>query len=375
MLHKLRPLPFLAALLTAFPLFAELALPPSGDNQRAVVSQQVGPVTVRVDYSSPRVTRNGEDRRGKIWGQLVPYGLSDLGFNDCKSCPWRAGANENTVFTTSHAVKVQGQQLPAGRYGLHMIPGKEEFTVIFSKNASSWGSFWYDQKEDVLRVTTKPVKGEFHEWLTYEFTEREPARAVVALEWDELRIPLEITVSEAPALFVETMREQLRSDTGFIPANWERAADYNLKNKVNLPEALAWAEKAAGPNVGEINFRTLMLLSRAQSANGQAEAANKSFQKALDFPGAQPIDLHLAGRGLLADGKKKEALEVFQQNAKRFPDQWPVHVGLMRGYAANGDLKTALTEAKMAEKQAPDEANRKNLKAMIKKLEDGKSID
>ena len=84
--------------------------------------QQVGPVTVSVEYSSPRVVRGKDDRRGQIWGKLVPYGLSDLGFNDCSKCPWRAGANENTVFTISHAVKIQGQALPAGRYGLHMIP-------------------------------------------------------------------------------------------------------------------------------------------------------------------------------------------------------------------------------------------------------------
>ena len=87
---------------------------------------------------------NGEDRRGKIWGGLVPWGIHDLGFNGRKG-PWRAGANENTVFSVSHPVLVEGKQLAAGRYGLHMLAGESEWTIIFSKNSSSSGSFFYDQ--------------------------------------------------------------------------------------------------------------------------------------------------------------------------------------------------------------------------------------
>jgi hypothetical protein len=148
-----------------------LTFPPSGENPRSSVTQTIGPVQVTIEYSSPRVVRGSNDRRGKIWGELVPWGLSDLGFNGCASCPWRAGANENTTFKTTHEVKVQGQPLPAGTYGLHMIPGQNDWTVIFSKDADSWGSFWYEPKQDALRVQTKPARGEYHEWLTYEFTE------------------------------------------------------------------------------------------------------------------------------------------------------------------------------------------------------------
>ena len=98
-----------------------VTLPPSGNNQRAVTTQHIGLVTVSIDYSSPRViSPSGEDRRGKIWGTLVPWGIYDLGFNNRRG-PWRAGANENTVFTVSHPIKVQGQPLPAGRYGLHLM--------------------------------------------------------------------------------------------------------------------------------------------------------------------------------------------------------------------------------------------------------------
>ena len=87
-----------------------ITLPPSGDNQRSTVAQHIGPIVVTIDYSSPRVVRADQgDRRGKIWGKLVPYGMPNLGFGTCKECPWRAGANENTTFTVTNDVKIEGQ--------------------------------------------------------------------------------------------------------------------------------------------------------------------------------------------------------------------------------------------------------------------------
>jgi len=379
MRSRLRFVPALAlpALLAAGPVLAQgLTLPPSGDNQRAKVIQHIGPVKVSVDYSSPRVVLRGQDRRGKIWGPLVPYGLSDLGFNNCTKCPWRAGANMNTTFTVSRDVKVEGQPLPAGTYGLHMIPGETEWTVIFSKDSSSWGSFFYDPKLDALRVTVKPAKSEYHEWLTYEFTDREPAKATVALRWEELSVPIRIAVENAPELYLEGLRKELRTDLGFSSSNWRAAASYCIQNKVNLPEALAWAEKSAtDPNVGEENFQNLTTLWRAQLANGKDADAAKTFDKALAHPTAAPTPIHYLGRQLLTEGKKAEALRVFQTNAKRFPNQWPVNVGLMRGYAALGDKKKALEYAKLAIPQAPDPANKKNLESMVKLLEEGKEIN
>src|SRR5437763_10958839 len=99
-----------------------ITLPPSGGNQRQTVIQQIGPVKVSVEYSSPHVhSPQGDDRKGKIWGTLVPYGLTDLGFGTCKQCPWRGGANENTVLTTSHDIVGTGEKSPAGTYALFFI--------------------------------------------------------------------------------------------------------------------------------------------------------------------------------------------------------------------------------------------------------------
>jgi hypothetical protein len=355
-----------------------LTFPPSGENPQASVMQAIGPVRVKVDYSSPHVIRGSNDRRGKIWGELVPWGLADIGFNGCAKCPWRAGANENTTFSVTHDVKVQGQLLPAGTYGLHMIPGQDEWTVVFSKDANSWGSFWYDPQLDALRVKTTASKSEYHEWLTYEFTEREPAKATLALKWEELQIPFSITVDNPNQLWVDNMRTDLRGFAGFYWQSWEQAAAFCATNKINLAEGLRWAERAVSDPTwsgGQENFTTLSTLSRLQALNGQEREAAKTFEKAINHPTADALQIHFAARQLLTDGKKEEALRVFQLNAKRYPNKWPVHMGLMRGYAATGDQKKALEEAKLAIAQAPDEGNRKNIQKLVKQLEEGKDIN
>jgi hypothetical protein len=355
-----------------------VTLPPSGYNERQTVIQQIGLVRVSVDYSSPHVhSPLGDDRKGKIWGQLVPYGMAALGAGTCGSqCPWRGGANENTVFTTSHDIKVEGQTLPAGSYGLHFIPGKDEWTVIFSKNYTSWGSFSYDAKEDALRVQVKPEASDYHEVLAYEFPERRNDKATMALKWENLAVPIAITVDNASQLYVENLRRELRSSPGFSWENWVAAADFCRQNNINLEEAQAWAQRASDPaQGGQENFTTLTLLAQLQTLNGHGAEGAKTLDRALNHPTAQPMDLHLYGRQLLADKKLDEALRIFQLNARRHPDAWPVHLGLARGYAANGKPQEALAEAKLALTQAPNDAARNNVNDLIQKLEAGQKID
>ncbi len=355
-----------------------LTFPPNGDNPQAAVMQAIGPVRVTIDYSSPRVVRGQNDRRGKIWGELVPYGMSDLGYNGCASCPWRAGANENTTFTVTHAVKIQGKALPAGTYGLHMIPGKDEWTVAFSKDAAAWGSYWYDAKNDALRVTTKPGKAPYQEWLTFEFIEREPSKATVALQWEELQLPLTIEVDDVNALWVDNLRTDLRGWSGFYWQNWQAAAQFCADNKVNLPEGLTWAQRAVSDPTwsgGEENFVTLTTLAKLQALNGMTAESEKTLAKAYNHQFATPVQIHQAARALQTEGRKDQAIKLYQLNAKRFPNQWPVHVGLMRAYAASGETKKAIAECKLALAQAPDEQNRKNLQGVLAKLEAGTSID
>lgn len=364
-------------LLSVSALAQGVSTPPSGDNQKSSVIQNIGLVEVRIDYNSPDVhAPNGDDRRGKIWGTLVPWGAPDDPFGTCTECPWRMGANENTVFTVSHDVKINGQPLPAGSYGLHMMPAKDDdWTLIFSKNHTSWGSYFYDSKEDALRVKVKPAKSEYHEYLTYEFDERKPAQATVALKWEDLQVPWTITVDNPTDLYLAKIREELRNNNGFRWQNWVTAAQYALQAK-RPNDALEFADAAVNRQfVGQENFQTLSILAMAQEAAGKAAESQATREKALNHPTASATDLHQYARQLLNQGKKEEALRVWELNAKRNKDAWPVYVGLARGYSAVGRYKDALKYAKLALAQAPDDGNKRSLEAGIKKLEEGKDMN
>ena len=355
---------------------APITLPPDGDNQRSTVSQQIGIVHVTIDYHSPDVhAPDGKDRRGAIWGKLVPYGMTDETFGTCSQCPWRAGANENTTFEVSHDVKIEGQSLPAGKYALFMIAGPDDWTLVFSKNNHSWGSFFYEPADDQLRVKVKPAKSEYHEWLTYEFTDRDPDHATVALKWEDLEVPFNINVDNMTDLYLAALRQDLRTDIGFQWQNWEQAAQYAIQNK-RATEAVEFATGATHFTfVGQENFRTLSTLAEAQELAGKTADATATREKALNHSTATVTDLHQYGRRLQTAGKKEEALRVFELNAKKHPNEWPVNVGLARGYSSVGRYKDALKYAKLAAAQAPDAQNKKFLEDGIKKLEAGRDLN
>src|SRR5213082_3206198 len=170
-------------------------------SQLAVNKQRVGLTDITVNYHRPLV--NGR----KIWGALVPFGEV-----------WRAGANENTTIEVSDPVSVEGQPLPKGTYGLHMIPTADTWTVIFSKMAIAWGSYTYNQAEDALRVTVKPRPNEMEEALEYEFEDVKPDSATVTLKWEKLAVPFKIAATDDATL--ANIRGQMR---GRAQYQWDAA--------------------------------------------------------------------------------------------------------------------------------------------------------
>jgi tetratricopeptide (TPR) repeat protein len=355
----------------AFAQVPGLTLPPSGNNQKASVTQFIGPVRVTIDYSSPAV----KDRRGQIWGKLVPYGLTNLGFGNGKPGPWRAGANENTVFTVSHDVAIEGKPLHAGHYGLHMIPGPDEWTLILSRNASAWGSFFYEESEDALRVQLKPHKHDYQEYLAYEFTARHPSDATVELQWEELAVPWTIKIDNIEDIYVSRLQHELTTVPGFDYRGYVAAARYCAQSGKHLDQGLKWADAAISmPNIGEKNFDTLSTKALVLVKMGNGADSKTLMDSAVRLPQTTPAQIHQYGRQLLGLKKPDEAMEVFKYNAERNGDTWPVHVGLARGYAALGDNKQALEHAQKALTQAPDDLNRQGLAAMVKTLQEGKSV-
>ena len=369
----------LLALLPASPALAQgVTLPPSGDNEKAIVTQYMGPASVTVEYSSPDVhAPDGSDRHGKIWGGLVPYGYKEETFGTCgKKCPWRGGANENTIVKFSHPVTVEGKPLPAGTYGLHFLAGEKEWTVIFSKNSGAWGSYFYDEADDALRVNVKPTPAPYREWLTYDFIDRQPASTVLALEWEDLRVPIAITLPNDTEIYYQTLKRELESSPGFDYHGWQQAADYLADKKVHLDDAEKWAQTAvSAPFLGEESFNTLSSLAKVQRARGKTAEADATMAKAMAHPTATPTDIYQYARPMIREGKPKEALAVFQAASKRMPNKWPLDLGIARSYSALGDYKTALKFAKQSLLVAPDPQNKDNVQRMIAKLEKGEDMN
>ena len=356
-----------------------MTLPLVGENQTTTITLQMGMVTVAIEYNSPNVhSPTGEDRKGKIWGQLVPWGMADLGFSGRKS-PWRAGANENTTFAVSHDVEIEGQKLPAGKYGLHMIPAENgEWTVIFSKNAGAWGSFFYDEKEDVLRVPAKAEKADYREWLDYEFLDRQLDTCLVALEWENLRVPFRVKVPNTLDLYAQNLRRELTGAFGFQWEAYDTAANYLLQNDKEgkyLDLALEWSKQSTNPAIGgKRGFQTLVTQATLFDRMKKTEEAQKARKEALADPAATALQIHFYARQLTGEGRHQEALEVFQENARLHPGVWPTDLGLARGYAGVGNTQKALEQAKKALASAPDAANKKNVEDIIARLEKGEKI-
>lgn len=350
--------------------FAQLITPPDGGNKKATVGERVGITDITVHYDRPGV----KGREGKIWGQLVEKGFTDQGFGTSKAAPWRAGANENTTISFSTDVLVEGKPLAAGTYALFIAYGDPESTIIFSNNSTSWGSFFYDPKEDALRVNVKNVPlAESVERLKFEFTDQTENSANISLAWEKLKIPFKVSVDLIKTQ-MESYQRELRGEKGFKWESWVEVINFAVKNNINLNEALQWSDYAiGGVFVGQKNFRTLSAKASVLNKLGRTTEADAVMKEA--YPLASMQELHNYGRQLLSMKKNAEALEVFRLNAQKNPNIFTTNMGLMRGYSANGDFKNALKYAKAAQLQAPDKGNKDALDKFIKMLEEGKDIN
>ena len=314
-------------------------------SQHGVTTQTIGISTVTIDYSRPLAGTR------EVWGKTVPYGKV-----------WRSGANENTTITFSDEVSVEGKPLAAGTYGLHMIPDKDQWTVIFSKNSTSWGSFSYDEKEDALRVTVKPAADQNFDTLTYTFDDVKPDSAAATLRWEKVAVPFRVSV-DVKAITLKSIRNQLRSVGGFSWAGYDEAANWCLDNNYNLEEALKWEDTSIQ---NEDRFENLETKSRILDAMGKKDEAAKTLSAA--FAKATATQLYVYARGLQRAGDAKRAFELYPQVAKKDPNHWLSHLAQARLASHSGDYAVASKEMKLAIAGAPD-ANKPFLEPMLAKLE------
>jgi tetratricopeptide (TPR) repeat protein len=301
------------------------------DSQHSVVTQRIGITDITINYHRPLV-------KGRtIWGKVVPYGEV-----------WRAGANENTTIKFTDAVSIEGKPLDKGVYGLHMIPGENEWTVIFSKNHTAWGSFTYKEADDALRITVKPQPSEMHEALTYDFDDVKRDSAVATLRWEKLAVPFKIS-ADVNGIVKASLHNQLQGLAQYTWEGWDDAANYLLAQKYDLDEALQYEETSIRT---EPRFDNYLTKSQILDAMGRKDEAATAKKQALTrATGAQ---LYIYGRQLQQEGKQDQAFDLYHQAQKKDPNDWLVHDGIARIYSAQGDFDNALKEFKLAREGAPD---------------------
>jgi tetratricopeptide (TPR) repeat protein len=325
-------------------------------SQAAEVKQRIALTDITVNYHRPLV--NGR----KIWGALVPYGKV-----------WRAGANENSTIEFSDDVSVEGKPLPKGRYGLHMIPNQDSCTVIFSKTNTGWGSYSYDQKDDALRVDVKPkALPQSEEALEYEFEDLKPTSTAVTLKWEKLGIPFNVSVNDADQT-LKNIQAQMKGAGQFAWQAPDQAAQFCLTKKIDLDEALKWANLSIQ---NEERFENLSTKADILKALNKQDEAKTTWDKALQK--ADAPQLYTYGRQLQNQKKPAEAaqaIEIFKEVAKRFPNGVYGYLAQARIKSAAGDFSGALSDAKQAQTAAPSEGQKQAIQGLIDRLQAKQDIN
>jgi len=322
-------------------------------SQAAEVKQRIALTDVTIKYHRPLV--NGR----KIWGGLVPYGKV-----------WRAGANENTTIEFSDPVSVEGKALAKGVYGLHMIPNSDSWTVIFSKTNTAWGSYSYDQKEDALRVDVKPKPlAETKEAMEFEFGDLKPTSTAVTLKWEKLGVPFTVSIND-PDQTLENIRAQLKGRGQFTWQALDEGAQFCLTRKINLDEALRWADASIQ---NEERFDNLSTKADILKALNRSDEAKTAWNHALEI--AKAPQLYTYGRQLQNQKKADEAMEIFKEVAKRFPKGVYGNLAQARIKSAAGDFAGAANDAKQAQAAAPTDAQKQSIQALINRLDSKQDIN
>jgi tetratricopeptide (TPR) repeat protein len=310
------------------------------------VTQTIGLTDISITYHRPGV------KEREVWGKLVPYDVV-----------WRAGANENTTISFSDEVMINGKVLPAGIYGLHMIPTENDWTVIISKNSWSWGSFSYNEDEDALRTKAKPVSAEHQEWLSYSFENPSVNSVEVVMHWEKVKLPLKIEIDNKKVI-AEHFRKEFDGLNRFFWQPWNQAANYAFQNNLDVDQALNWVDRSININR---NFQNLWTKANLLEKKGSASEADALRKDAWEI--STEADINTLGYQYLFSNQVDKAIETFKKNVEDYPDSWNVYDSLAEGYAAKGETKLAIENYKKAYDMVMDEVNKNRITNVLKGLE------
>jgi len=355
---SIRSLLSLTILAVSFTAWSQAITTPRTPSPGASVSQTIGISTITVTYSRPSV--NGR----KIWGELVPYGWNVQAFGSPHATPWRAGANENTVIEFSHDARIEGQVVPAGKYGLFFaVNADNSGEVVLSKDYHSWGNFFYDPANDQLRANIRIRDHAMTELLTYDFINLTKNTAELVLNWDSKQFPVKIEFA-VDDIVMANAAEELKGAMGFTWQGYSSGANYSLQNKIKPELGLYWAERAVAINK---NFTTLNAKAGLLRLTGKTAEADKIQQEANAL--ATEAELNAYGYQLLNQGNMDQAILTFKSVTERYPDSANAWDSLGEGYAIKGDKQNAVNAFKKSLSLNPTEATRANSEKYLKQLE------
>ncbi len=299
----MKRLQFILFALIAFVLVSQIAsaqrAPLPRVSPKASVMQIIGTTEVAITYSRPAV-------KGRtIWGdwptEVAGEGTLDNQNTRPAGAPivpyghlWRAGANEATLFVVNDDVLINGQPLAAGKYSLHMIPGKEEWTVVFNKDDGQWGSFTYDAKKDALRVKTKPVvTTDSKEFLYYGSEIGAENAATVYLRWEKIKVPFTVEVKDVVGTTMTRLKTYVANAK---PDEWQpplNAAMFAKQNKLT-DDATRWFDQSLKAVDAQIAAKPTFVNYRAKSNilfnAGRMPEALAATEKAVEVGKAEKAD-------------------------------------------------------------------------------------
>ena len=346
---KTRAILCLLVVLCAVPLVAQPAIPLPDASPAASVGQRVGITDIELNYHRPAVNKR------KIFGGLVPYGVL-----------WRAGANENAMIKVSTPVKVEGRDLPAGTYGFFMLPGEQQWTIVFSKFAGAWGTYTYDPSEDALRVTVTPeTEKNSKERLHFAFDDLTNNAAVLSMRWDTVRVPIKFEV-DLTSTIRAAMRDTLRTGKHWDSNAWAAAARWELRNG-DVDKALEYANHALSVGITSNALRT-------KAAVVEKKGDTKLAAELRDRAKTIATEAEIIGNTAFAsiNAKKYEEAITFLNGYiaanPKTPEAWRVYSILGEAYAAKGDQAKARESLDKAMAAANDVTERAEVQDAINQI-------
>jgi len=329
-----------AVLFTAAGALAQPAIPMPDASQKASVAQTIGITDIEIRYHRPVVNNR------KIFGGLVPYDVI-----------WRAGANESTLISFTTPVKIEGQPLPAGKYSLFFIPGAQQWTLVLNKFTGGWGTYSYDQSEDLLRVKVTPQPVDMTERMAFAFDDSKENSVTLAMRWEKTRVPVKIE-ADTKKLVAEGIKNDLRSELYWVPSAWTQAAGYMLRNG-NDDLALQYVNHAIEM---QPDANALRLKARIIEKKGDAEGAKTLRAQADKLITPEVATVSNAYR-LISQKKYDEAIASIGDNKS-----WRALNAIGDAWAAKGDKVKAMEWYEKAMSAAGNQTERVEVQDSINAL-------